>query len=482
MDPKEVAKKVLGPKSYPAVVEAIVNCIRDAQANTLAGSELLKKTYQKLNESATPMMEVKTFITGAEEVAADDAELATVLDFCKKAVTTVDLNCLINVCKEEHLLNLKKAGHPNPEKTIEELDNEFNQPDSVIEQGIKNGIFDKLNSKLLNDIKAGLGIDVNKELNFKLNESANAYQENFGGVCKYTPIGITAETLDNRVVLLTESDILSYDETKKEYTKLNEAETLDLIGSDYKRLMEAISTCSYNPETKIFSLSESWDFDLELKDGVCKVGRDGKMNQINSKALSNLLFESVQLYESGKVLLNENVRFDKKKHLRDADNIILLMENAKNIVEFDDLKVIRNLNEGIYCLLDVTDIKNSNVPKILSVNGEKQVTYDSFNSLCEAANVKLKLESTGFKFQSLFESQLQNEDEMITDRNNKLTELLEEQKELNVGIIKVRNLKKLADENSPAMDKLNEQEKILDTKLQENIETVNFYRNEFTLS
>ena len=358
MDPKEVAKKVLGPKSYPAVVEAIVNCIRDAQANTLAGSELLKKTYQKLNESATPMMEVKTFITGAEEVAADDAELATVLDFCKKAVTTVDLNCLINVCKEEHLLNLKKAGHPNPEKTIEELDNEFNQPDSVIEQGIKNGIFDKLNSKLLNDIKAGLGIDVNKELKFKLNESANTYQENFGGVCKYTPIGITAETLDNRVVLLTESDILSYDETKKEYTKLNETETLDLIGSDYKRLMEAISTCSYNPETKIFSLSESWDFDLELKDGVCKVGRDGKMNQINSKVLSNLLFESVQLYESGKILLDENVRFDKKKYLRDADNIILLMENAKNIVEFDDLKVIRNLNEGIYCLLDVTDIKN----------------------------------------------------------------------------------------------------------------------------
>lgn len=478
MDPKELNKKILGPKSYPVIVDTIVEHIRDAQANTLAGSELLKKTYQNLSESETPMMEVKAFITGAEEVAVDDAELKTVLDFCKKAATTADLNCLINVCKEEHLLNLKKAGHPNPEDTIKELESEFNQPSSIIEQGIKNGVFDKLNSKLLNDIKAGIGIDVNKELKFNLNES---YQSDFGGVCKYTPIGIVAETLDNKTVLLMESDILSYDESTETYSKLNESEVLPLIGSDYKRLMEAVSSCQYNPETKSFSLCESWDFDLELKDGVCKVGRDGKLTEISSKALGNLLLESINAYESGKVLLNEGVQFDKQRYLKDADNIILLMENNKNIVEFDDLTVLRNLNESSYCMFSNNETHMS-VPEILSVNGKEQLHCESFGNLCETVKDVLNLDNTGFRVQKLFESQLTNETKLFEERNTKITKLLEEQTELNAGITKIRELKKLAEDNSPAMDKLNEQENKINQMLESNLSELNFYKNEFSVN
>lgn len=480
MDPKEIAKKVLGPNSYPAVVEAIVNCIRDAQANTLAGSELLSNTYKKLCESSTPMMEVKQFLTGAESIAVDDAELKTVLDFCKKAATTADLNCLINVCKEEHLLNLKKAGHPNPEKTIEELENEFNQASSVIEQGIRNGIFDKLNSKLLNDVKAGLGIEVNKELKMRLGETLNeGYQFDGSGFIKYTPIGITAETTDNRLVILTESDILSYDEGLKEYSRLDETEVLPLIDNKYKRLMEAISTCSYSPETKTFGLCESWDFNLELKDGKCFVGRDGNMNQIKSEALRNLLLESINAYSSGMVLLNEGVQFDKNRYMRDADNILMLMENHQNIIEFDDLKVVRNLNEsGKYCLIDAVDVKNTNTPKLLSINGKRAPIYKSFGELCESANTELNVSENGFKFQSLFESQLINESQVIKNKHVQITQLREEQKSLNEGLRKIVNLKKLAEDNSPAMDKLNEQENILMQKLNENLENLNFYLND----
>lgn len=481
MDPKEVAKKVLGPKSYPAIVEQIVERIRDAQANTMAGADYLRKVYEKLNESETPMMEIKQFITGAEEVAKDDAELSAIIDFCKQAATTADLNCLINVCKEEHLLNLKKSGHPNPEATIKELESEFNQNVSVIEKGIREGIFDKLNSKLLNDIKAGLGIEVNTAVTLNLKDKLfeNDYQSNFGGVCKYTPIGIVAETLDNRTVLLTESDILSYDKEHEVYSKLNENETLPLIKKEYKRLMEAVTSANYDPSTKIFSLTESWDFHLELKDGVCRVGMyKENMKTIDSKDLSKMLFESLNLYETGNV---EVPNFNRDRFLKDADNIMYLMENADLIVEFDDLKVIRNLNENRYCLMDVRNIKETNTPNILSIDGKCSESFKSFTSLCETMNIELHLKDTGFKMHSLFEHQLENEMDLINTRNNKLTELLEEQQELNNGIEKVRNLKKLADENSPTMDKLNEREELLNKQLSENIDSVNFYRNEFKL-
>ena len=134
-------------QDYKSVIEQIKQKFQEAQADTLQGSEMIDEIYQKLNESKTPMLEIREFITGAEKVAADDASLKDIIDFCKKKATTGDLNYIINLCKEEHFVNLKRAGHPSPEDTIKDIEKEFGQPAGIIEQGIKNGIFDKLNSK-----------------------------------------------------------------------------------------------------------------------------------------------------------------------------------------------------------------------------------------------------------------------------------------------------------------------------------------------
>lgn len=465
-------KTFLGKNSYPAIVEEIFKKIQSAQADTLVGSDLLKQTYDKLNESKTPMMDVKEFITKAEQVSTDDASLKDVVDFCKKSATKGDLNYVINLCKEEHYQNLSRSGHPNPEDTIKDMEKEFGQPSSIIEQGIKNGIFDKLNSKLLNDVKTGLGVKVRGEEEIKkdLNES---YQVDFGGFCQYIPVGIVCEDKSqNKMVVLTESDVLSFDKGKQEFEKLEKYQ----IPGDYARLMEAITETNYNPEKEEFSLNENWDFNLRLdSNGKCFIGKlnEEVTKEIDSNKLKSLLLESVNLYSQNPYKVEG---FERTKYLHDADNIICLMENSKMLVKLDKLRVLRNLNENSYVMFDMHDIKGTNTPKILSLNGKSSVSHDSFGSLCESVR-----ETIGYECTKLFESELKAESVQLVERQNKITSLMEEQKEINFNIKKVQNLKNLAEANSPAMDKLNEQEKMLNESLKENLEQLDFYQNEFSL-
>ena len=151
---------LLGKSSYPGIVEAITEKIRNAQAETLSGSSLLTDMYAALNESQTPIMDLKPFITGGEKIASDDATIADVIDFCKKSITTGDLNFVINLCKEEHFKNMSRMNHPSPKDTVKDIQDVFDEPVSFIEQGIKSGLFDGLQSKLLNSIKNDLGIKV----------------------------------------------------------------------------------------------------------------------------------------------------------------------------------------------------------------------------------------------------------------------------------------------------------------------------------
>ena len=60
--------------------------------------------------------------------------------------------------------------------------------------------------------------------------------------------------------------------------------------------------------------------------------------------------------------------------------------------------------------------------------------------------------------------------------------MLEEQNELNAGITKIKKKKKLAEDNSPAMDKLNEQENKINQMLESNLSELNFYKNEFSVN
>lgn len=451
-------KSFLGEQSYISIVHDINEKILKTSCNTLLASDLTKKVYQKLNESITPMLEVREFITNAEQIAGDDVSLKEILDFIKKRSETGDLNFIINLCKEEHFANLRRTGHPSPEQTITDIEDKFDEPSSLIEQGIKNGIFDGLQSKLLNKIKSDLNVKDNK-----LNES-NSFIFNTNLV-KYNPVGIKLNT-ENKMLYLMESNILEFDSNTKEFTALNESLDIPL---SHRLLMSAINSTPYNPLTETFSLNENWDFDLVLQ-------QDGKI-LINNKEIPKekvrvLLLESITIYENDPLKVKD---FNKNNYLKAADNFIMLMENANNLIKFPMLNVIKNLNEKSYIIFDNSTIDLSN-PKILASNEFKNSLFESYQELVNNCNKVLNNNIT-----NLFENQLINENKLYNSRNEKIVSLNEEQKLLNLQIINVQNLKSMADNDSPAMVKLNEQESTLNNLLNKNIQNLDYYKNNFKL-
>lgn len=450
--------------SYSTIVKEITDKIRTAKAQTLSGTEFLKNMYQTLNESSniTPMLSLKPFVTGAEKISGDDATIGEIISFIKKRTTGGDLNFIINLAKEEHFAELKRAGHPDPKDTIKDIKDSFDKPASVIEEGVRNGIFDGLKSKLLNQVKVDL-TNTTKPLNEGL------AQLNINTV-KYNPIGVKLEVAkEDRIVFLTESDVLNFDRVTKQFSKLTESEFE--IPNGHRLLMTAITTAPYNPEKNSFSLNENWDMKLELS-SEGKILLNGT-KEIPKKDIQKLLFESVEAYTLNPGLVN-SMGINRDNYFADADRFITLCENHDKLIKIDNLTVIKNLSESTYIMFD----KNSKVPTILSSSDKNIVNYlfESYNSLVNTAKNIM-----GVNLTPLFESQLASESIKISERNNKIVSLNEEQKSLNEQILKVKNLQGLAEPDSPALDKLNEQYGILDNALQENLKQLNTWKNEFKL-
>lgn len=455
---------LFGTNSYINIVDEITEVIKNAEASTLTGAQLLSEVYDKLNESKTPIMELRAFQTGAEAIAGDDVKLKDILKFITKKVTTNgDLNFLINLCKEEHFSELTRLNHPSPEATVKSIEDEFSKPGSVIEQGIKSGLFDGLKSKLLNRIKVDLSITEDKPLN----ESKILFNNN---LVKYSPIGIKLEDIDNnRLLMLTESEIFSLDRVNKSFSKVTDNVN---IPESHGRLMTALNSCGYSPETNSFCLNENWDFNLQLNANGEVTVNDRPIPQNKVK---DLLLESVKTYVGDPMKVEG---FNKLTYLKDADNFIALMENHKHLICLDTIEVIKNLNESSYVILDKSGVYEKNEPKVLSSsNGYSNKLFESYGELVSTVNTLLSQPIT-----NLFESQLSKEAELINDRNSKIVSLNEAQKEINENIEKVRNLKNLAQVNSPAMETLNSQETVLLTKLNENIAELNSYVNDFTIT
>lgn len=444
-------------------------------ARSIAGQELFNHVYASLNEEElkTPLLVVKDFLTNAQQIASDDIPLSNLLEFIKKKTVNTDLNYLINLCKEEHYANLSKSGHPNPEKTIRDIETYFNQPNSIIEKAILDGIFDELQSNLLRDIKRDLNIEV-KEKNVNPKEQFETLNESFisdNGFCQYVPVGIVADKADvlgdvangHHMVILTESDILNYDVENGNFSKLDESTE---IAEPYRLLMESINSLNYNPETERFTLNESWDFNLQLgfdNDGNANVRLNGKPVTDTSK-LKNLLLESINYYQNypGTV-----TGFHHDIYVRDADNFLRLFENASLLMKIDSLRVYRNLNESNkYIMLDVKSLRESAVPTILSVNGKESETHKTFNALFESIKEKIGLSADALK--PLFENRLKFESEQINHHQTELNSLMETQKEINEHILKVRGMIKLAESGSPALEQLESRHNLLLQRLNEN--------------
>lgn len=447
---------------YKSIVDAIKQTIQKAQADTLQGTELLKEMYSRLNESATPILELQPFITGAEKISSEDTKFGDVINFLKKSITgNADLNFLINLCKEEHIFNLRKTGHVAPTQTYKAIEQEFGKPASVIESGIKNGIFDNLKSNLLNQIKNDLNVQQKP-----LNESKNDLVYGNPNVVKYSPIGIKYEDLENnRLILLTESAAFDYNRSAEQLNALTESEVTK-IPVNFRKLATAINDASYDVERNSFTLNENWDFNLELKNSVARV--NGKI--IDKKQLKTLLLESIQVYNADPLKVKN---FNRMNYLADADRFILLHENANLLIKLDNLEVIRNLNESTFAIFEKNNRSEAKV--LVDSTGNLNKIYISFTALNESVSELVKI-----NLKPLFEAEIKNETKLKDLRHTKESELRTEQKNLNESISKVRDLKSIAEEGSPALIKLNEQETRLNTLLEQNLKDLAFYRNNYT--
>lgn len=466
--------------SYAGILSSIKQKIESVNTcETLTGNELLGNAYKILNESSTPILDLKEFTTNAEKISGDDATLCDIVKFCKSKVKSGDLNFLINLCKEEHFKEMNRCYHPSPESTIKDFEVMFTESPTVIEQGIKNGIFDSMKSNLLGVLK--------KEINEKEKQqepknkipSQNITKDNLNesvqeknNLLKYSPIGVRFEDSQNRVVHLMENNVLSFNNDDGTVHCLNESEINDLdIPSSYRRLMTALTSLKYNPVDESFTLNENWDFNLVMRDGTCTVNG----NEIPLENMKQLLLESVQCYESipGKVK-----NFNKLAYMRDADNMVMLVENYDKLLKYDNLEIIKNLNESSYIIFDRRNTIVGSVPQIVAVKSQNDTEgnklFESFTDLNKYCDSILN-ESIG----NLFSKQINAELNIERERNEQLSKLNEDIKELNIVIKNAEDVLKIAEKGSAAYKEMNFKLSKLNESLREKLEQVNFYQHDF---
>lgn len=435
---------ILGENSYQGVIKAIQDKMASTRTcDTILGNDLLGKAYQKLNESTTPILDLKEFTTNAEQIAPDDTTLCEIVQFCREKVNTNnDMNFLVNICKEEHFRNLSRAYHPSPESTIEAFKNMFSADGSSLENAIKNGVFDSLKSDLIKILKNELTNNQQEQGENPLNESTVVNADM--SLVKYAPIGIRYEDLkNNKVVHLMEHDVLSFDTNTGECIRLNNDDLAKLdIAPSYRRMMTALTGLNYNPLNESFSLNENWDFQCVLQDGECRVNNA----PINKNELRQLLLESINTYEA---FPDKVKNFDKTKYMMDADNIIILFENYDKIVKYDNLEVIKSLNENdrSYVILDKAMTVNGSIPKVIASSDRSMINklFESFEHMTSTCNEVLKSNIT-----PMFESQINTEREVYRQKNERKIALRQEIKELNENISRLENMRGIADKDSPA--------------------------------
>jgi hypothetical protein len=469
-----LSKNYLGPKSYPGVVGAIHEAFTNAKPLTQTGKELVKRALVIMNESTTPILDLKEFTTNAEKVAPDDTGLMEIVDFARKEVQTGDLNCIINIAKEEHMQNERRTGNPDPAATLKSFNEMFGEPATVIEKGIKEGIFRGMNSDLSNELHSIIAGDgpsgktknkivdptVHHEGNI-LNESETMFSPD-GVLAMYPPIAVRAEDpANNRILFLTESAVLTFDRTNETFFSLNESEYKDLnIPAGHRRLMTALTSLGYDPATEAFSLNENWDFNLSInKDGKAVLSKNGNSTEIPDGEITTFLMESMDIYERDKV-----AGFNRINYTKDVDNFNVLLANHGKLTKLDKLRTIRNLNENTYITVDTRD---KIVPTFITSTKGPQL-FESYGGLIDEALVILK-ESVA----DLFVPHIKNEQQFMAARQNKIEILNENQRDLNRLIGESENIKRFAEAGSPAMDRINENEKLLNEGLEKNLVLLN---------
>jgi hypothetical protein len=470
----------LGANSYPAILHESISALESVKADTIVGTELVKEVLSKTSKSLAPMLAISEFLTNAEAISKDDESIADVISFMKKQFKGGDLNFLINLAKEEHFTKLSRTGFPAPAETIKTFKDSFNKKSSELEKLIGEGIFDTLESDIYGKVRE-MFPDLKKSKNklidepiFKndiglssLNESVT-YNQN--GIMKYNPIGMQYEDIENeRILLLTESDILSFDSETKKISKVTEQVNLP---QGHIRMMTAITELVYDYEKQVFAPSQRWDFKLGIdKNGDVilsnpKIGYEAQTRKIKKDDLRGFLEESIAHYDS---LLVKPTNYDKKAYARDADNLILLAENHNQILKLDNLLVLKNQQHQKYVMMN-SDLTQA--PQIFSGSDQTEIQlYESYSKLQGAIEQQLQSSLGG-----IFENQISQEQLFSQDNISNIQKLEYDNGEIEVLLADVCNMKKIADEDSATYQILFEQEKDLTSKLEANIISQTYYR------
>lgn len=476
-----VDRTLLGEDSYSAVVYNIHQAIMNAKAETIEGSEFLSKMYDTLNESSTPVLSLKPFITKGEELAQNDNTVGKIMKIIKKSINgNADLNFIINLCKEEHFDNMNRAGLPSPESTIKSFEDAFNKNSSQTEKLIKEGIFDGLKSNLLGQIKKDLGYSENEATTSEknnivdLDESSN-FGYTTGNIYKYSPVGFIVKSSDGRNYAFTEGRCIKLNENQQlvEDMEIVPVEEVDTITTAHSKLMRAIEDTTWNPETNEFSTSQIWDIDLRISpEGKILLSTEDGDREIALSDLQDLLIESLNLYERRPESNPEYTQELRQEYIKDADNFIALATNFDKLVKFDNITVVKKTDENGDTHQSTTimfDNRDLHKPEVL-VNGlNENQKFNSFKELCESCDNTIGNQGL---FRTLLDKNLNEESDLMDIKFKRLSKLNEDQDSINRDLQTISEMKTVAEQNSPVMDELNQREEKLQEILKKNIDEV----------
>lgn len=488
------AKLLLGDDAYISVVDKLKAVVRGYEAQTIEGKQFQNDLYTMLNESITPMLDLKPFITKGESFAGNDKTIADILSAIdKKVLNNTDLNFLINMAKEEHFMNMTRSGHPSPQSTVEAIKDEFDKTNGDIQKSIASGIFDCLDSQILGDIKKKLGYSENigtksntravaDKTKGVVKEAVKPLNENdtqiFDKSMIYSPVGfvISRDCIKNDnsfdpdcTIAFVNKTLLSIHNNEfndKPVCKVINSDCIDV--TDYLTLMAALSSCIYDPTTSSFTTAKQWDYDILLT-GEGDVIMNGD-TPIAKEDLMDLFIESIEEYKVNPAFNDELVR----EYQKDADNFLCLVDNWDMLARFSNLKVVETRNENTainpFVMFNTQTVTNCDPTVIVANDGFNSnivnTTYNNYSDMISAVNQPHGTEI----FNGIFANMIAEENNNNVFRMNRIATLREQQSELNSEIEKINNLITAAAANSPAMEKLNNLKKQYDEALNRNIE------------
>ena len=464
-----VENQLAGEHCYNNTLLSIMEKIKESEAQTLEGKQILSSVYDVINESTnnTPFLSIKPFLTGAEKVASADATLKDVVDFIKKNTNLGDLNFLINLCKEEHYANLNKSGIPAPEETIKSIKEEFKKNGDALIDSIKKGIFDDLKSETLPLLKEKLGMSqkTKKDLatgEADLSEGISPMSYNYGAdrVLTYNPVGINLYDEDSDTNTIATMGI---------FIRVNEGGKMTVVQPDTEydsetmALINAINNVQYDPETSSFYLSHpTFDFEIKMdRDGELYIRKlDEEFSPMNADDLEGFIIESFDEFR------NTNPDFDVQTANRLADAFITIAMNSDLLIELDNIIVVENVESRKYALIDVNVLPN--YPDILYEN--TGLTATSNREFTTYAEMKAFLsQQIGIDF--VYANKLVEEEaKMVAEHQNRVMQQQAQMTELNKEFDKVQNLKRVAEQGSQYMNQVIEAENTINDKIKELIQ------------